>query len=148
MNSWYKLCFSKQALYPPVSNHICPVTEYIIQRHFWTALRWPLEKEMATHSSILAWRIPRTEEPVWLQSRGSESRTQLSAHTHWVTPPDRQNLVWFPLRVSLGRTWFWAMRTWWRWRDITLLIRLCYVARGNGRHKWACGTGLAETTPG
>ena len=28
----------------------------------------PLEKEMATHSSILAWRIPRTEEPGGLQS--------------------------------------------------------------------------------
>ena len=28
----------------------------------------PLEKEMATHSSILAWRIPWTEEPVGLQS--------------------------------------------------------------------------------
>ena len=27
-----------------------------------------LEKEMATHSSILAWRIPRTEEPGGLQS--------------------------------------------------------------------------------
>jgi len=30
----------------------------------------PLEKEMATHSSILAWRIPRTEEPGRLQSIG------------------------------------------------------------------------------
>ena len=30
----------------------------------------PLEKEMATHSSILAWEIPRTEEPGGLQSRG------------------------------------------------------------------------------
>ena len=29
-----------------------------------------LEKEMATHSSILPWRIPRTEEPVRLQSMG------------------------------------------------------------------------------
>ena len=29
-----------------------------------------LEKEMATHSSILAWEIPRTEEPGRLQSRG------------------------------------------------------------------------------
>ena len=28
----------------------------------------PLEKEMVTHSSILAWRIPRTEEPGRLQS--------------------------------------------------------------------------------
>ena len=30
----------------------------------------PLEKEMATHSSILAWRIPWTEEPGRLQSTG------------------------------------------------------------------------------
>ena len=32
----------------------------------------PLEKEMATHSSILAWRIPWTEEPSGLQSTGSK----------------------------------------------------------------------------
>ena len=38
----------------------------------------PLEEGMATHSSILAWRIPRTEEPGGLQSMGSQSRTQLS----------------------------------------------------------------------
>ena len=31
----------------------------------------PLEVEMATHSSILAWRIPLTEEPGGLQSIGS-----------------------------------------------------------------------------
>ena len=30
----------------------------------------PLEKEMATHSSILAWRIPWTEEPGRLQTMG------------------------------------------------------------------------------
>ena len=30
------------------------------------------EKEMASHSSILAWRIPRTEEPGGLQSMGSQ----------------------------------------------------------------------------
>ena len=30
----------------------------------------PLEKEMVTHSSILAWRIPWTEEPGGLQSMG------------------------------------------------------------------------------
>ena len=41
----------------------------------------PLEKEMATHSSILAWRIPWTEEPVGLQSMGSQSRTRLSDFT-------------------------------------------------------------------
>ena len=38
----------------------------------------PLEKEMATHSSILAWEIPWTEEPGGLQSTGSQSQTQLS----------------------------------------------------------------------
>ena len=32
----------------------------------------PLEKEMATHSSILAWRIPWAEEPGGLQSMGSQ----------------------------------------------------------------------------
>ena len=32
----------------------------------------PLEKEMATHSSILAWRIPWMEEPGGLQSMGSQ----------------------------------------------------------------------------
>ena len=36
----------------------------------------PLEKEIATHSSILAWRIPQTEEPGGLQSMGMQkSRT-------------------------------------------------------------------------
>ena len=32
----------------------------------------PLEEEMATHSSILAWKIPWTEEPGGLQSMGSQ----------------------------------------------------------------------------
>ena len=38
------------------------------------SLGWedPLEEEMATHSSILAWRIPWTEEPAGLQSMGSQ----------------------------------------------------------------------------
>ena len=40
-----------------------------------------LEKELATHSSILAWRIPWTEEPGGLQSMGLQSRTRLSDFT-------------------------------------------------------------------
>ena len=40
----------------------------------------PLEKEMATHSSILAWKIPRTEESGRLQSMGSQSQTRLITH--------------------------------------------------------------------
>ena len=41
------------------------------------SLGWedPLEEEMATHSSILAWRISWTEEPGGLQSIGSQSLT-------------------------------------------------------------------------
>ena len=38
----------------------------------------PLEKEMAIHSSIRAWKIPWMEEPGRLQSMGSQSRTRLS----------------------------------------------------------------------
>ena len=48
----------------------------------------PLEKEMATHSSILAWRIPWTEEPGGLQSTGSQRvrhdwTTSLSLYKHY-----------------------------------------------------------------
>ena len=38
----------------------------------------PLEEEMSTHSSILAWEIPQTEEPGGLESVESQSQTQLS----------------------------------------------------------------------
>ena len=44
-------------------------------RETWVrSLDWedPLEKEMATHSSILAWKIPRMEDPGSLSSMGSE----------------------------------------------------------------------------
>ena len=43
----------------------------------------PLEEEMATHSSIIAWKIPWTEDPGDLQSIGSKEldmTEQLSAH--------------------------------------------------------------------
>ena len=48
-----------------------------------------LEKGMAIHSSILAWRIPRAEEPGRLQSMGLQSWTQLSdshTYTHTFSP--------------------------------------------------------------
>ena len=52
-----------------------------MQETWVRSLGWddPLEKEMATHSSILAWKIPWTEEPGRLQSTGSQkSQTRLS----------------------------------------------------------------------
>ena len=45
-----------------------------VQETWVRSLGWedPLEKEMATHPSVLAWRIPWTEEPAGLQSIGSQ----------------------------------------------------------------------------
>ena len=53
----------------------------VLQEMWIQSLVWedPLEKEMATYSSILAWEIPWTEEPGGLESTGSQkSRTHLS----------------------------------------------------------------------
>ena len=51
-----------------------------IQETWVKSLGWedPVEKEMATHFTILAWRIPWTEEAGGLQSMGLQSRTGLS----------------------------------------------------------------------
>ena len=52
------------------------------------SLGWedPLEKEMATHSSTLAWRIPWTEESGRLQSMGrKESDTTERLHFHFIS---------------------------------------------------------------
>ena len=52
---------------------------------WFLGLEDPLEKEMTTHFSILAWQIPWTEDPGRLQSSGSqESGTTewLSIHAH------------------------------------------------------------------
>ena len=48
----------------------------------------PLEEEMATHSSTLAWKIPWMEEPGRLQSMGSQSRrTPLSERLRFLSFP-------------------------------------------------------------
>ena len=49
-------------------NHLPAIWETMVPSPGWEG---PLEKEIATHSSILAWRIPWTEEPGGLQSIGS-----------------------------------------------------------------------------
>ena len=46
----------------------------------------PLEKGVATHSSVLAWRIPRTEEPSRLQSMGSQRVGHDLATKHALVP--------------------------------------------------------------
>ena len=54
--------------WPVVKNHL-PMQEMWVQS---LVQENSLEKEMTTHSSILAWRIPGTEEPGGLQSMGSQ----------------------------------------------------------------------------
>ena len=54
-----------------------------VQETWVWSLDWedPLEKEMATHFSILAWEIPCTEEPGGLQSKGLDMTEWVSTHT-------------------------------------------------------------------
>ena len=58
-----------------------------MQETWFLSLGWEdlLEKEMATHSSILAWRIPWMEEPGRLQSMGLErvDTTERLTHKEW-----------------------------------------------------------------
>ena len=55
----------------------------------------PLEKEMATHSSIHAWKIPWTEEPGGLLSMGLQSQTWLSTHAHTYVASDNFSDIQF-----------------------------------------------------
>ena len=57
------------------------VKNLLAMQEAWVqSLSWkdPREKGMATHSSILAWEIPWTEEPGGLQSMGPQSQTRPS----------------------------------------------------------------------
>ena len=53
----------------------------------WSLGPDPLEKGLATHSSILVWRITWTEEPDGLQSMGSQTAGQTEQLTHTYTVP-------------------------------------------------------------
>ena len=52
-----------------------------------------LEKEMATHSGILAWRIPRTEEPGGLQSTGCKE-SDTTEQLHFILQKALHDQVW------------------------------------------------------
>ena len=117
------------------------------------SLDWedPLEEEMTTHSNILAWEIPWTEEPVRLQSTGSQRVGHNWAHTtttkvfqilfrvvlekilasSWITIYSTCSKGWTkqcPLRIELGiKGWtiFNRPRT-----------RTAHCCRGGGVHVW------------
>ena len=65
---------------PVVIPLVCTYPKLFLQRHQFCWIRahtYDLILEMVTHSNILAWRIPWTEEPGGLQSIGSQSQTLL-----------------------------------------------------------------------
>ena len=89
-------------------------------RETWVwSLGWEdaLEESMATHSSILAWRIPWTEEPGRLQSTGSQSQSQSATNTFTVTNyicgivPWR-SLMWCRMRKSGWMAKMWRIFSW------------------------------------
>ena len=70
--------YSRASLVAQMVNILPAVHETQIQS---LSLDDPLDKRMATHSSILAWRILWTEEPGWLQSMGQQDLDM----TEWLT---------------------------------------------------------------
>ena len=83
-----------------------------MQETWVRSLGWedPLEKEMATHSSILAWKIPWTEKPGRLQSMGSQRVGQ-----DWATSlhfrVQRASLVAQLVKnpPAMRQTWVWSL---------------------------------------
>ena len=65
----YPLQYSWASLVAQLIKNLPAMGETWVQSLDWED---PLEKGIATHSSILAWKIPRTEEPVRLQYMGSQ----------------------------------------------------------------------------
>ena len=76
------------------------------------SLNWedPLEKGMATYSSILAWRIPWTEEPLGLQSMGSQRvRHNLEAEQQRTVPDSVTLAHEAPLSMEFSRQEYWTV---------------------------------------
>ena len=80
------------------------------------SLDWedPLEKGMATHSNILAWRIPQTEEPGRLYNaccrNESDTTEQLSLHTMYT---GKALKIWGERKTTYKE----CFRKFWRWWD-------------------------------
>ena len=112
------------------------------------SLGWedPLEKGMATHSSILAWRIPWIEEPGGLQSMGSQR-----VEHNWVT-----RKTWSPQHFQ--KSHFPFLTTWWqisvsfsnyqRWHEGTTapLLFLSFLERNYNKEE-KCTQKVQVTMP-
>ena len=91
------LCLSRASLVAQSVKNLPAVQETWVRSLGWED---PLEKEMATHSSILAWKISWTEEPGGLQSLGSQRvghDLATNTHTHilclCMSNPVRDSLI-------------------------------------------------------
>ena len=76
----------------------------------------PLEKGMATHSSILSWRIPWTEEPGKLQSMGSQRvghdwATNTHTHTKFKNRQSLSIMIEIRIEVTSGKVFGWEEGT-------------------------------------
>ena len=101
-----------------------------MQETWVQSLGWedPLEKEMATHSSILAWRIPWTEEPRGLQSTGSQRVGHdwaISLHFKITAVGECSHEI--KRRLLLGRKVITNLDSILKSKDITLPTKVCLV---------------------
>ena len=80
---------------------IHPVRGIWVTFGYWECLYGHLflEKEMATHSSIVAWKIPRTEKPGGIQSMGSRRVGQSNFHFHHFTLFKEATQFYIPTRT-------------------------------------------------
>ena len=101
------LCFKETLRAFPVAETIKNLPA--MQETQVQSLGWedPLEKEMATHSSILAWRIPRTEEPGELLSMGFPRREYWSGQP-FPSPGDLPNPGIQPGSPALQVDFLWS----------------------------------------
>ena len=113
---WSSFNNERASLIAQLVNHLPAVQETWVR---FLGQEDPLEKEMATHSSILAWRIPWTEEPDRLQSMGSQE----SGTTWQLNQPQR--VSWVNIETVQGSfsfpTILWALTS----TSGNFLERLC-----------------------
>ena len=98
---------------------------------------------MATHSSLLAWRIPWAEEPGELQSMGSQrsGHEWVTKHTHTVSPPwfcqtlmvNTSIMVHFKAMILILQFWVNSGSWWWTGRPGVLR----FMGSQRVGHDWA-----------
>ena len=97
----------------------------------------PLEKGVAIHSCILAWRIPWTEEPGRQQSMGSQR-----VGRDWATNTFTETR--YLLRYVMSRWWHWSFLVWWYLlgsstvKLLIFFVQLYFLEEGILRLQIAC----------